>query len=59
VWKKIHIHILKPLKKHHEENTEIISRELAYNGVSVIIPTRECIQTLNRRMRLKFKEKEA
>jgi len=54
-----HIHILKPLKKHHEENTEIIKKELEYNGVSVIIPTRECIQTLNRRMRLKFKEKEA
>jgi indolepyruvate ferredoxin oxidoreductase, alpha subunit len=53
-----HIHILKPLKKHHEENTEIISRELAYQGVSVIIPTRECIQTLNRRMRNKFKEKQ-
>jgi indolepyruvate ferredoxin oxidoreductase alpha subunit len=52
-----HIHILKPLRKNHAENTEIISRELAYNGVSVIIPTRECIQTLNRRMRLKFKEK--
>lgn len=54
-----HIHILKPLRKNHAENTEIISRELAYNGVSVIIPTRECIQTLNRRMRNKFKEKEA
>ncbi len=54
-----HIHILKPLRKNHAENTEIISRELAYEGVSVIIPTRECIQTLNRRMRNKFKEKEA
>jgi len=52
-----HIHIIKPLRKNHAENTEIISRELAYNGVSVIIPTRECIQTLNRRMRLKFKNK--
>lgn len=53
-----HIHILKPLPKQHAENAEIIAKELAYNGVSVIIPTRECIQTLNRRMRLKFKEKE-
>jgi len=52
-----HIHVLKPLPKQHAENTEIIAKELAYQGVSVIIPTRECIQTLNRRMRLKFKEK--
>ena len=52
-----HIRILKPLKKNHEENTQAIKEELAYNGVSVIIPTRECIQTLNRRMRAKFKNK--
>ncbi len=52
-----HIRILKPLRKNHEENTKIFEEELAYNGVSVIIPTRECIQTLNRRMREKFKAK--
>ena len=54
---KEHLHILKPLKKNHEENTAIIKKELEYKGVSVIIPTRECIQTLNRRMRAKFKNK--
>jgi indolepyruvate ferredoxin oxidoreductase alpha subunit len=52
-----HIRILKPLRKNHEENMQIFAEELAYNGVSVIIPTRECIQTLNRRMREKFKNK--
>lgn len=52
-----HIHVLKPLRKNHEENTAIIKKELEYNGVSVIIPTRECIQTLNKRMRQKFKDK--
>ena len=52
-----HIRILKPLRKNHEENTQIFKEEIAYNGVSVIIPTRECIQTLNRRMREKFKNK--
>lgn len=52
-----HIRILKPLHKNHEENTAIFAEELAYQGVSVIIPTRECIQTLNRRMREKFKNK--
>ena len=50
---KEHIRVIKPLKNQHEENVKIISEELAYQGVSVIIPTRECIQTLNRRMKAK------
>ncbi|PLW91904.1 MAG: indolepyruvate ferredoxin oxidoreductase [Marinilabiliales bacterium] len=54
---KEHIHVLKPLKKNHEENTAIIKKELEYQGVSVIIPTRECVVTLNRRMQAKFKNK--
>ncbi|MFO8066131.1 MAG: thiamine pyrophosphate-dependent enzyme [Bacteroidales bacterium] len=53
-----HIRVLKPLKKNHEENLAIIKEELDYDGVSVIIPRRECIQTLNKRMREKFKNKE-
>ena len=52
-----HIHVIKPLHKYHDENVEIIRRELAYEGVSVIIPRRECIQTLNRKMRQKAKLK--
>lgn len=54
-----HIRIIKPLKNRHQENVQVIKEELAYEGVSVIIPTRECVQTLNRRMRTKFKEKKA
>ena len=54
---KEHIRVLKPLKKNHEENVKIMKEELSYNGVSVIIPRRECVQTLNRRMRDKFKNK--
>ncbi len=52
-----HIHIIKPLRKNHEENVEIFRKEFEYQGVSVIIPRRECIQTLNKRMRMKFAEK--
>ncbi|MFH0865121.1 MAG: thiamine pyrophosphate-dependent enzyme [Bacteroidota bacterium] len=52
-----HLRILKPLRKYHEENVRIIKEELAYNGVSVIIPQRECVQTLDKRMREKFKNK--
>ncbi|MCQ2265194.1 MAG: thiamine pyrophosphate-dependent enzyme, partial [Bacteroidales bacterium] len=49
--KEDHIHRITPLKQHHEENVAIIAKELEYEGVSVVIPTRECIQTLSRRMK--------
>ncbi len=49
--KEEHIHRINPLKGHLEENVAIIEKEIEYEGVSVIIPTRECIQTLSRRMK--------
>ncbi|MFH0893900.1 MAG: thiamine pyrophosphate-dependent enzyme [Bacteroidota bacterium] len=52
-----HIRILKPLKNQHSENVKVVEEELNYRGVSVIIPRRECIQTLNKKMREKFKNK--
>ncbi len=47
-----HVIEINPLRKNHEENTEIISRELEYEGVSVIISRRECIQTALRSKKL-------
>ncbi|MCF8225896.1 MAG: indolepyruvate ferredoxin oxidoreductase [Bacteroidales bacterium] len=44
-----HIIEINPLKKYHEKNTGIISKELLYEGVSVIISKRECIQTASRK----------
>ena len=52
-----HIKIIKPLKNKHQENVKIIREEFEYQGLSVIISSSECVQTLNRRMREKFKEK--
>jgi indolepyruvate ferredoxin oxidoreductase alpha subunit len=46
-----HIRTLVPLRKNHEENVRIMNEELQYRGVSVIIATRECIQTASRRKR--------
>jgi indolepyruvate ferredoxin oxidoreductase alpha subunit len=46
---KEHIRIIKPLPKQHEINVQIMEEELAYNGLSVIIPTRECIQTIGKK----------
>jgi indolepyruvate ferredoxin oxidoreductase alpha subunit len=54
---KEHIHILNQSPKNHEENLAIIQEEINYQGVSVIIPRRECIQTVARRLRDEKKEK--
>ena len=44
-----HIKVLVPLKKNFEEMKQVIREEIEFNGVSVIIPRRECLQTLKRK----------
>lgn len=44
-----HIRVLSPLPNKHAENTKIIAEELAYDGISVIIPQRECLQTIGKK----------
>ncbi|MFV0419213.1 MAG: thiamine pyrophosphate-dependent enzyme [Dysgonomonas sp.] len=46
---KEHVRIVIPLPKNMEEIKKTIREEIEYNGVSVIIPRRECIQTLKRK----------
>jgi len=48
-----HIHTIVPLRKNHEEMVRLFREEFAYNGVSVIIPRRECIQRAGSRKRNK------
>ena len=43
-----HIRVVVPLAKNMEEMKQMIREEIAYHGVSVIIPRRECIQTARR-----------
>jgi indolepyruvate ferredoxin oxidoreductase alpha subunit len=45
------------VKKEHEANVELIKKELAYEGVSVIIPRRECLVTLTKSKRAAKKSK--
>lgn len=52
-----HVRVVVPLPKNMEEITRIIREEIEYKGVSVIIPRRECIQTLNRKLRQKKADK--
>lgn len=44
-----HIRVITPLKKNLDENVKVLREELAYKGVSVVIPQRECMQTAARR----------
>lgn len=46
-----HIRVVVPLKKNYDEMKQILREEIAYEGVSVVIPRRECIQTLARKKR--------
>lgn len=48
-----HIRVVTPLKKNYDEMKKIIREEIEYKGLSVIIPRRECIQTLSRKKRNK------
>lgn len=48
-----HLKVVVPLPKNMEEITRIIDEEINYHGVSVIIPRRECMQTLQRHLKAK------
>ena len=48
-----HVRVVIPLPKNMDEITRIIREEINYKGVSVIIPRRECMQTLSRKLRQK------
>ncbi|TAJ11867.1 indolepyruvate ferredoxin oxidoreductase [Marinilabiliaceae bacterium JC017] len=52
-----HIRVVVPHRKNHDEMVQMMKEEFAYEGVSVIIPRRECIQTLARRKRKEAKQK--
>ena len=44
-----HVKVITPLPQKHAENVETIAAELKYEGLSVIVSRRECIQTLRRK----------
>ena len=54
-----HVRVVVPLPKNMDEITQVIKEEIEYDGVSVIIPRRECMQTLQRHLREARKAKEA
>jgi indolepyruvate ferredoxin oxidoreductase alpha subunit len=47
------------MPKTHDENVQVIKEEIAYQGVSVIIPRRECIQTAAKNLKSARLEKDS
>ena len=48
-----HVRVVVPLPKNMEEIKQVLREEVAYNGTSVVIARRECIQTLKRHLKQK------
>ncbi|MCF0196744.1 MAG: indolepyruvate ferredoxin oxidoreductase, partial [Bacteroidaceae bacterium] len=51
-----HVRVVVPLPKNMEEITTVIREEIEYPGVSIIIPRRECLQTLARKKKTSSSE---
>ncbi len=54
-----HIRVFVPLKKNHEKVVELIREEMAFEGVSVIIGRRECVQRAAKMKKLNKSKKQA
>lgn len=46
-----HVRVVVPMAKNYDEIRKVLREEIEYPGVSVIIPRRECIQTLKRNLK--------
>lgn len=55
---KDHIIVMNPSPKYHDSNFEIFKKEIAYEGVSVIIPRRECLHTATKKIKEEKMKKE-
>lgn len=53
---KEHIRLIVPLPKNYAEMEETIRQEIEYNGVSVVVCRRECIQTAKRHLKKENKK---
>jgi len=43
-----HMRIIEPLPKNHDANVQVIREELSYQGPSVIIARRACLEAIKR-----------
>lgn len=54
-----HLKVVVPLPQNMDEITRILREEIEYHGLSVIIPRRECIQTLKRHAKARAAQKDS
>lgn len=52
-----HIHVINPVRKNHEAFVKLLRDEMHYNGVSVIIPRRICVQKNRRDIKIRQMQK--
>ncbi|MGM0531075.1 MAG: thiamine pyrophosphate-dependent enzyme [Bacteroidota bacterium] len=54
---KEHIHTFRPTRKNMDQMVQLMKQEIAYEGVSVIIPRRQCVQTAkDKKLNARLKE---
>jgi len=54
---KDHIRVFRPTRKHMDQMIQVMKEEIAYEGVSVIIPRRQCVQTAkDKKLNARLKE---
>jgi len=51
-----HVKVITPLRKFHEDNFKTVKKEVEYEGLSVIIARRECVQLLKQKKKEKKNE---
>ncbi|HVP39371.1 MAG TPA: thiamine pyrophosphate-dependent enzyme [Candidatus Saccharimonadales bacterium] len=47
-----HLHVLEAMPRNVDANTEVLRREIEYQGLSVVIAVRECLETAKRKKRV-------
>ena len=57
--KEDHLIVIEPKPSKHEENTEIVRREIEHRGLSVIVASRPCIQAVRKMAKKAKAEKKA
>jgi indolepyruvate ferredoxin oxidoreductase alpha subunit len=53
-----HLHVMDPIPPKHNENVELIKKEISHQGLSVIVPNRSCVHAKRKAIEMK-KEKAA
>jgi indolepyruvate ferredoxin oxidoreductase alpha subunit len=48
-----HLHVMDPIPPKHDENVELVKKEIAHRGLSVIVPSRSCVHAKRKAIQMK------